>query len=98
MHNVFEVFKDGKRFLLFSNEDYFTCEVWVRNHSFCTNALQRGFSKLVIEQEAEMKNISIYDIDAENIEKFADENGITVAELVEAMVQCFAENGGSDYL
>lgn len=45
-----------------------------------------------------MKNISIYDIDAENIEKFADENGITVAELVEAMVQCFAENGGSDYL
>lgn len=45
-----------------------------------------------------MKSISIYDIDAENIEKFADENGITVAELVEAMVQCFAENGGADYL
>lgn len=49
MHNVFEVFKDGKRFLLFSNEDYFICEVWVRNHGFCTNALQRGISKLVIE-------------------------------------------------
>lgn len=51
MYKVYEVFEDGKRFYLFGSYDYFTCEVWVRNHEFCTTALQRGYSSLVIEEE-----------------------------------------------
>ena len=45
-----------------------------------------------------MKNITIYDADAESLERFAKDEKITVAELVEAMIICFAENGGGEYL
>ncbi len=49
MYTVYEVFEDGKRFALFTHDDHFTCEVWMRNHEFCTTALRNGWSKLVIE-------------------------------------------------
>lgn len=51
MVNVYEVFEDGKRFLLFSHSDRFTCEVYARNHSEATTALRNRWSVLVIEEE-----------------------------------------------
>ena len=48
MYAVFEVFEDGKRFLLFEHPDRFTCEVYARNSQDATTALRNGWSKLVI--------------------------------------------------
>lgn len=48
MYAVFEVFDDGKRFLLFEHNDRFTCEVYARNHQDATTALRNGWSKLMI--------------------------------------------------
>ena len=45
-----------------------------------------------------MTNITIYDEEAKQIEKYAEEKDVTVAELVEAMWVCFSENSGDDYL
>ena len=50
MYAVYEVFDDGKRFLLFENDDLFTCEVYVWNHQEATTALKNRWSKLVIER------------------------------------------------
>lgn len=33
-----------------------------------------------------MKNLNVYDIEAEDIEQIADENDVTVAEVVEALM------------
>ena len=49
MFNIYEIFEDGKKYLLYSHEDRFTCEVWMRNHQYCTTALSKGYSKLVLE-------------------------------------------------
>ena len=48
MYAVFEVFEDGKRFLMFEHPDRFTCEVYARNSQDATTALRNGWSKLVI--------------------------------------------------
>jgi hypothetical protein len=50
MYTVYEVFKsDGKRYPLYTNNDCFECEVWMKNHAECTNALRIGRSYLIIE-------------------------------------------------
>ena len=49
MYKVYEVFPDGERFFHFEHDDYFTCEVYVRNNALSTTALRNGWSKLVIE-------------------------------------------------
>lgn len=33
-----------------------------------------------------MKNLNVYDIEAEDIEKIAEENDVTIAEVVEALM------------
>lgn len=33
-----------------------------------------------------MKNLNVYDIEAEDIEKLAEENDVTIAEVVEALM------------
>jgi hypothetical protein len=45
-----------------------------------------------------MTNILIYDIEATEIEKLAEEHDTTVAEIVEAMVECFYDNNGKEYV
>ena len=50
MYAVYEVFDDGKRFLLFEHSDRFTCEVYVYNHQDATTALRNRWSRLVIEK------------------------------------------------
>lgn len=50
-YGVFEVFKsDGKRYLLYTHDDKFTCECWATNHDDCTTALRNGSSFLIIEE------------------------------------------------
>lgn len=50
MYGVYEVFEDGKRFLLFEHNDRFTCEVYARNHQDATTALRNRWSSLIIEE------------------------------------------------
>lgn len=45
-----------------------------------------------------MTNITVYDYEAGQLEAYAEEKNITVAELVEAMWECFSENRGDEYL
>lgn len=40
-----------------------------------------------------MKNLNVYDIEAEDIEQIADENDVTVAEVVEALMDAVKDNG-----
>lgn len=51
MYKVYEVFSDGKRYLLFEHEDAFEVEVWEYNHLECTQALRTGKSHLEIVAE-----------------------------------------------
>lgn len=51
MFKVYELFEDGKKFLMFQNKDRFTCEVWLINHTECTNALRIKKSLLVIVED-----------------------------------------------
>ena len=47
-----------------------------------------------------MRNLNVYDIEAEEIEQVADENDVTVAEVVEALMDAM-RNGDiniTDYL
>lgn len=50
MYGVYEVFEDGKRFLLFEHNDRFTCEVYAQNHQDATTALRNRWSSLIIEE------------------------------------------------
>ena len=53
-YSVYEIFKsDGKKFLRFSSEDKFTCEVYVDHHKYDYGALLNGTSELVIVEEEE---------------------------------------------
>ena len=45
-----------------------------------------------------MTNILVYDTEAETIEKLAEKYDTTVAEVVSAMVECFYDNAGEDYV
>lgn len=40
-----------------------------------------------------MKNLNVYDIEAEDIDKIADENDVTIAEVVEALMDAMRDNG-----
>lgn len=40
-----------------------------------------------------MKNLNVYDIEAEDIEQIADENDVTIAEVVEALMDAVRDNG-----
>ena len=40
-----------------------------------------------------MTNIGVYDTTATTLEDIAERLDVTVAELVEAMLDCFADNG-----
>ena len=42
-----------------------------------------------------MRNLNVYDIEAEEIEQVADENDVTVAEVVEALMDAM-RNGDID--
>ena len=50
MYGVYEVFDDGKRFLLFEHNDRFTCVVYAQNHQDATTALRNRWSILIIEE------------------------------------------------
>ena len=45
-----------------------------------------------------MKSIVVYDTEAKELERLADKHDTTVAEIVEAMLECFRENDGEDYV
>lgn len=45
-----------------------------------------------------MTNILVYDVEAKELEKLAEENDTTVAEVVGAMVECFYDNNGKEYI
>lgn len=38
-----------------------------------------------------MRKINVYDIEADDIEQIADENDVTVAEVVEALMDAFRQ-------
>ena len=43
-----------------------------------------------------MQNITVYDIEAEELERIADENDTTIAEVVEMLLE-YAEDMKKDY-
>ena len=45
-----------------------------------------------------MTNITVYDTEAKELEKLADKHDTTIAEIVGAMVECFYDNDGEDYV
>lgn len=42
-----------------------------------------------------MKNLNVYDIEAEDIEQIAEENDVTIAEVIEALMDA-VRNGDID--
>ena len=45
-----------------------------------------------------MTDISVYDTEAKKIEEFAEKHDTTVAEVVGAMMECFYDNDGEEYI
>ena len=39
-----------------------------------------------------MKNLNVYDIEAEDIEQIADENDVSIAEVIEALMDAIRDN------
>lgn len=45
-----------------------------------------------------MTSIVIYDTEANELEHLAEKHDTTVAEIVEALLECFYDNDGEDYV
>lgn len=45
------------------------------------------------QEDTDMKNITVYDIEAEDIEKLTEEHDCTEAELIEAMMEAIRAEG-----
>lgn len=43
-----------------------------------------------------MTNVSVYDTTAALLEDIADRHDVTVAEVIDAMIDCFADNSGEE--
>ena len=43
-------------------------------------------------------SLEAYDIDAKSIKEIAKQNETTVADVIEAMILCWSDNGGEEYL
>ena len=39
-----------------------------------------------------MKNLNVYDIEAEDIEQIADDNDVSIAEVIEALMDAIRDN------
>lgn len=46
-----------------------------------------------LERRQSMKNLNVYDIEAEDIWKIAEENDVTIAEVVEALMNAVKDWG-----
>ena len=45
-----------------------------------------------------MQSIVVHDTEAEELKKLADEHDTSIAEIVGALLECFYDNNGKDYI
>ena len=45
-----------------------------------------------------MKSIVIYDTEADELEYLAEKHDTSIAEIVQALLECFYDNDGEDYV
>lgn len=45
-----------------------------------------------------MTRLEVYDTTYDKLDKLSDEHDVTIPELISAMLECFEDNDGKDYL